>query len=533
MIQTGDGGYALAGQTTSLGAGLSDFWLVKTNPAGTSQWNKTYGWSNYDIAHSLKRTNDGGYAVAGSTQSSGPGTEDFFLVKTDSSGNAQWNKTYGGAKGDVAHSVVQSIDGGFALAGETQSYGAGAYDFWVIKVNSSGNLEWSKTYGGGGSDIPRFMLQTSDGGYALTGYTYSFGTGGSDFWLAKTDALGTAQWNKTFGGLSSDCAFSAVLTGDGGYALAGYTTSFGAGGYDFWLVKLTPSSIFIHADGSIDPLTAPLLRDGYIYSLTDDVYASATSGIVIERDDVVLNGAGYLLQGTGQNTGILVQERSNVTIKNMSIGGFAVGINLSDSSNNVIQANSISDCETGIGLFGFSSDNTVSENNITAINGYGIHIESSSNNLITRNNLRDNYGGMRLLQCTNIAYHNNFINNTVQVSALDSVNEWDNGYPSGGNYWSDYTGIDVDGDDIGNTPYVADAGNQDHNPLMTPYPYFSGDVNRDGIVNQLDLEMLNIAYSSTPTSTNWSSNADLNNDKIIDVQDLRILGKNFGKTTKQ
>ena len=162
-----------------------------------------------------------------------------------------------------------------------------------------------------------------------------------------------------------------------------------------------------------------------------------------------------------------------------------------------------------------------------------IHIESSSNNLLTGNTVQSNYGGIRLLRCTNVAYHNNFVNNTAQVSTLDSVNVWDDGYPSGGNYWSDYTGVDVDGDGIGNTPYVVDAGNQDNSPLMTPYPYHSGDINLDGIVSQLDLELLNIAYSSKPTSSNWSSRADANNDKIIDVQDLSILGRNFGKTTKQ
>jgi len=533
MVRTSDGGYALAGHTQSYGAGGSDFWLVKTDPAGTLEWSRPYGGGSTDIAHSVARTGDGGYAVAGRTQSYGAGATDFWLIKTDSLGNVQWNKTYGGVSGDGARSVIQSVDGGYALAGETASFGSGSNDFWLVKTNSTGDMKWNRTYGGGVNDFSQSMAQTSDRGYVLAGFTNSFGAGGSDFWLVKTDSLGKEQWNKTFGGVLSDVAYSVAHTSDGGYALAGYTNSFAVGGSDFWLVKLTPSPIYIRVDGSVDPLAAPIFRSGDVYTLTDTVHTSALNGIVIERNNMILDGAGCVFQGTGSNTGILIQGRSNVTIKNITVRAFSLGINLSDSLNNVIQANNVRDCEIGIGLFSFSSGNNVSGNNITAIKGYGIHIVSSSNNVLTRNNVRDNDGGIRLLQCTNLAYHNNFINNSVQVSTLDSLNVWDNGYPSGGNYWSDYAEVDVDGDGIGDAPYTIDAGNQDNYPLMTPYPYIEGDINRDGIINQLDLEVLSNAYASTLTNPNWISNADINNDEIINVLDLRILGKNYSKTTKQ
>jgi len=228
LVQTGDGGYALAGYTFSFGAGANDFWLVKTDPAGTILWSKTYGGTGNDFANSLIQTSDGGFALAGYTNSYGAGG-DFWLVKTDSTGAMQWSKTYGGANYESAYSVVQTSDGGFALVGSTGT--SPLADFWLVKTDSTGTMQWSQTYGGPYDDIAYSLVQTSDGGYALAG------TSGGDFWLVKTDSTGAMQWSKTYGGANSDEAASLVQTGDGGYALAGYTYSFGAGLSDFWLVK--------------------------------------------------------------------------------------------------------------------------------------------------------------------------------------------------------------------------------------------------------------------------------------------------------
>jgi hypothetical protein len=235
VVQTSDGGYALAGFTYSFGAGGDDFWLVKTDGSGNMQWNKTYGGTGMDEAHSVVQTSDGGYALAGDN------SYDFWLVKTDSFGNTQWNKTYGGWAFDEAWSVVQTSDGGYALAGSTWSYGAGKTDFWLVKVDSSGNMQWSKSYGGADLDEAYSVVQTSDGGYAIAGYTASFGAGLADFWLVKTDGSGNMQWNKTYGGTKADQAFSVVQTFDGGYALGGSTFSYGKGQNDFWLVKVDSS----------------------------------------------------------------------------------------------------------------------------------------------------------------------------------------------------------------------------------------------------------------------------------------------------
>jgi predicted secreted protein len=242
VVQVSDGGYALAGSTDSFGAGGADSWLVKTYANGTIQWNQTYGGVGDDEAWSVARTSDEGYAMAGYTDSFGAGANDSWLVKTDSSGNMQWNQMYGGIGNEGAFSVVQTSDGGYALAGSTDFFGAGGADFWLVKTNSTGGMEWNQTYGGAGTDFAWSVVQTSDGGYALAGFTSSLGAGGLDFWLVKTNSTGGMEWNQTYGGTANDGAYSVVQTSDGGYAVAGSTDSFGAGAEDFCLVKVANAS---------------------------------------------------------------------------------------------------------------------------------------------------------------------------------------------------------------------------------------------------------------------------------------------------
>jgi len=235
--QTSDGGYILAGETSSFGAGSDDFWLVKTDSNGNEEFNQPFGGSHYDVAYSVQQTSDGGYILAGYTNSPEAGDNDFWLVKTDANGNEEWNKTFGGASTDMAYSVQQTSDGGYILAGRTFSFGAGNSDFWLVKTDPNGNQQWSQTFGGSRDDTARSVQQTSDGGYILAGATLSYGAGNYDFWLVKTDSNGNEEWNKTFGGSDLDAAYSAQQTSDGGYILAGWTESFGAGQRDFWLVK--------------------------------------------------------------------------------------------------------------------------------------------------------------------------------------------------------------------------------------------------------------------------------------------------------
>ena len=229
VIQTSDGGYALAGETSG------DMWLVKVNAEGTTQWDKTFGGRDYDRAESVIQTSDGGYALAGWTRSKGAGSYDMWLVKVNSSGILQWDKTFGGRFDEAARSVIQTSDGGYAVVGYTASKGAGIFSMWLVKVNSSGILQWDKTFGG--TSLANSVIQTSDGGYALAGYTSSKGAGNDDMWLVKVNSDGTTQWDQTFGGSSSDHAESVIQTSDGGYVVAGYTESKGAGNRDMWLLK--------------------------------------------------------------------------------------------------------------------------------------------------------------------------------------------------------------------------------------------------------------------------------------------------------
>ena len=259
LVQTNDGGYVIAGLTNSFGAGFSDVYLVKTDSVGSMQWNKTYGGTNIDDGYSLVKTLDGGFAIAGDTYSFGAGSSDAYSIKTDGDGNMQWNKTYGGIGNDVGYSLVKTLDGGFAIAGYTYSFGAGSSDAYLIKTDDSGNMQWNKTYGGTGDDEGLSIAQTNDGAYAITGFTYPFGAGGLDIYFVKTDASGNMQWSKTYGGTSNDVGYSLVKTLDGGFAIAGYAYSFGASS-DVYMVKTDISGEFGLARTSSTTNTLTLYR---------------------------------------------------------------------------------------------------------------------------------------------------------------------------------------------------------------------------------------------------------------------------------
>jgi hypothetical protein len=238
LIQTSDGGYAIAGATNSFGAGNGDVYVVKLDANGNLQWTKTIGGPGDEIGFSLIQTSDGGYAIAGSTTSFGAGDEDVYVVKLDANGNLQWTKTIGGPKREWGNSLIQTSDGGYAIAGTTTSFGAGGWDVYVVKLDANGNLQGTKTVGGKDWDAGISLIQTSDGGYAIAGSTKSFGAGGEDVYVVKLDANGKLQWTKTIGGENDDRGFSLIQTSDGGYAIAGSTISFGAGERNVYVVKL-------------------------------------------------------------------------------------------------------------------------------------------------------------------------------------------------------------------------------------------------------------------------------------------------------
>jgi len=242
ICQTSDGGYIVAGGTFSFGAGGSDFLVIKLNSSGDIQWAKTFGGPSHDYAaYSIYQTSDGGYIVAGYTYSFGAGQRDFLVIKLNSSDSIQWAKTFGGTSDDWVYSICQTSDSGYIVAGATSSFGAGDYDFLVIKLNSSGNIEWAKTFGRTDSDWAYSICQISDSGYIVAGYTYLFGAGERDFLVIKLNLSGDIQWAKTFGGTQYEYAYSICETSDGGYIVAGYTYLFGAGERDFLVIKLNLS----------------------------------------------------------------------------------------------------------------------------------------------------------------------------------------------------------------------------------------------------------------------------------------------------
>jgi len=283
---TSDGGYAITGRTNSFGAGGNDTWLVKTAADGFMQWSKTYGGADDDGGFDVRQTADGGYALLGYTGSFGAGGRDVWLIKTDETGNMQWNRTFGGTGGDEGINLILTSDGGYALSSYTTSFGGWkswlirlnefGYAVWnktyaigaaswtntaiqttdggyaligvtmtggkgreacLVKTDSFGNMLWNKTYGGIGRDVGWGVVQMADDGYTIVGETDSFGAGDTDGWLIRTDVSGNMIWNKTYGGTGKEITYDTIRTADGGYAIVGYTDSFGAGSTDLWLIK--------------------------------------------------------------------------------------------------------------------------------------------------------------------------------------------------------------------------------------------------------------------------------------------------------
>ncbi len=238
MRATTDGGYIIAGRTWSFGAGGLNGWILKLDQNGYVSWQKTYGGDYTDAIVCLKQTMDGGYIVTGDTKSEGTGNQHFWVLKLDSIGNIFWQKTYGGTFKESAWQGQQTTDRGYIVAGWTESFGAGDKDVLVLKLDENGNVLWQKTWGGSSIEYVADISQTEDNGYIVVVRTHSFGAGDSDACLLKLDENGNVLWQKTYGGIDFDVFNSSQQTSDGGYIVAGHTVSFGAGNEDVWVLKL-------------------------------------------------------------------------------------------------------------------------------------------------------------------------------------------------------------------------------------------------------------------------------------------------------
>ncbi len=239
--QTNDNGYISVGVTDAFGVGAFDVFAIKTDSSGNPIWKKAIGETSSDFANDVQQTSDSGFIVCGysiSSFSGGFAGENIYLIKLNSNGSILWSKIIGGVGNERANSVRQTSDGGFIIAGTTNSWGAGGNDFYLVKTDGNGNISWTKTFGGALDDVANSVKQTSDGGYIVAGETNSFGAGDIDYYLIKTDALGTLTWSKTFGGGGSDWLYSVVQASDDGYVMGGYSISFlGAGEADAVVIK--------------------------------------------------------------------------------------------------------------------------------------------------------------------------------------------------------------------------------------------------------------------------------------------------------
>lgn len=201
-----------------------------------------FGGNGYDYAYDVKQTLDNGYIITGSTSSMGFGNTDAYLIKLDSMGQRKFETTFGGYSNDIGKSVIQVADSGFVMLGYTGSFGAGGYDIYLIKTDKAGNISWQKTIGDTDWDFGYSMQETADGGFIICGSTYNSKYGNADGYVIKTDNGGNVLWRKYYGGKYNDEFKSVIQTTDGGYTLCGYTKSYNdTVNGDGWIMRLNAS----------------------------------------------------------------------------------------------------------------------------------------------------------------------------------------------------------------------------------------------------------------------------------------------------
>ena len=298
IVQTTDGGYITAGVSQSsdgdVGSnqGLRDYWIVKHTAAGDLKWETNVGGSGQDYAQRIIQTTDG-YVVAGYSFSAdgdvgdNHGQDDYWIVKLTTAGAIEWETNLGGSSWESASGFAQTADGGYIVAGGSYSSDGdvggnqGSRDFWIVKLNRTGALEWETNLGGSGNDYGRSIAPTADGGYIVTGYTYSSASGdvsgvnnGSrDYWIVKLTSTGTLNWETNLGGSGSDYPVSVTQANDGGYVVAGNSFSSNGdvggnhGSNDFWIVKLTSGGVLdwetnLGGTGSDSPTSISETTDG-------------------------------------------------------------------------------------------------------------------------------------------------------------------------------------------------------------------------------------------------------------------------------
>lgn len=305
--QTLDGGFIAVGNTFSFGYGLNDFYIVKTDSNGNIIWNKSIGGSGNENAYSVVQTVDSNYVIVGFTSTIGAGDKDVFITKLSNNGNIIWMKSLGGVGDDRANSIQNTYDNGFIISGVTDSFGAGNYDFYLIKIDSVGNNLFQKTFGGVGNDWSYCVQQTSDFGYILAGYTLSFGAGNSDYYVIKTDTSGNIKWAKTYGGSMNDYSTNIKQTSDYGFAVLGYGQSFGAGNYDFYIVKTDSIGNGLCNQNIPNTITYS------VSSIINNVNLTTSSGGMLSSHIPIIN-SGVSINTLCKNTGVNVNDNKKINV---------------------------------------------------------------------------------------------------------------------------------------------------------------------------------------------------------------------------
>jgi len=268
VIETIDGSFVVAGWTWSYSSGDSDYLVAKFDSNGNYVWHRNFGGYLAEEASGIVETYDGNYVIVGYSMTYGMADErDIWMIKINPLGGMYWSKTFGGIDGEYSHQIIETRDRGLLIAGTTESFGAGSWDAWLIKTDRNGNEQWSQTYGGIYSDTAMGVVETYDGGYTIVGTTESDGSGGIDAWFVKTTLDGLMEWPLTYGGSNDDTGYSIFQTSDDGFIAAGYTSSFGAGDIDGWLIKLpfNPVKVLDTPEGINIGLNEPELRVRFLF----------------------------------------------------------------------------------------------------------------------------------------------------------------------------------------------------------------------------------------------------------------------------
>ncbi len=279
IAATNDGGCVVAGTTYSFGYGYGDMYVVKLDANGNLQWTRTVGGSGRDKGHAILQSRDGAYVIVGSTTSFGQDSTDVYVVKLDNTGNLVWTRTVGGISADEGYAVTESSDSGYVVAGFTEAYGQGSHDIYVLKLDKNGNLQWTRTIGGStGHDEGAAIITTQDGGFAVAGSTLSYGQGSWDIYVIKLDANGNVQWTRTIGGTGAELGYALFQDKGRRYLVAGYTTSWGSGSSDVYLIRLDANGNLVSCSGGCQVQTGGVASSGGLSSSGGMISSGGTAG---------------------------------------------------------------------------------------------------------------------------------------------------------------------------------------------------------------------------------------------------------------